>query len=63
MRAKYLGGGFLRGVPARDLTAAEVATHGKEKLLNSGLYAIIEKSKQKNPPTHNKRASGASENK
>lgn len=38
----YTGGGykgFLRGVPARDLTAEEVKQHGgEERLLESGIY-------------------------
>ena len=35
----YIGrGAFLYGVPARDLTDKEVKKHGKDKLLESGLY-------------------------
>jgi len=38
---KYLGNGFLIGVPARDLTQAEVEALGIDpaELLASGLYA------------------------
>jgi len=37
---RYLGGGFLPGVPARDLTDDEVAQHGgAERLRATGLYA------------------------
>jgi hypothetical protein len=36
---KYLGRGFLPGIPARDLTTAEVKIHGKDRLLASGIYA------------------------
>ena len=35
---KYIGGGFLQGVPARDLTEDEVRKYGKSRLLQSGLY-------------------------
>lgn len=37
---KYIGkGDFLPGVPARDLSEAEVTEHGAKRLLKSGLYA------------------------
>lgn len=36
---RYLGGGFLRGVPARDLTDAEAAHYGIGRLIASGLYS------------------------
>lgn len=35
---KYKGGGFLRGVPARDLKDDEVARYGYSYLVRSGLY-------------------------
>ena len=36
---KYIGTGFLPGVPARDLSDAEVEQHGgEETLIASGLY-------------------------
>lgn len=35
---KYLHNGFLRGVPARDLTDEEAKQYDVEKLTNSGLY-------------------------
>lgn len=39
---KYIGsGGFVVGVPARDLTDDEVKLFGKARLLASGLYAEI----------------------
>jgi len=48
---KYIGKGFIVGVPARDLTEEEVKIHGKGKLLSSGLYKedkkIIVKSDEK----------------
>jgi len=40
---KYIGDGFIPGIPARDLSAEEVKQYGGEKyLLSTGLY---EKSK------------------
>lgn len=38
---KYLGGGFIRGVPARNLTDDEVKKFGKARLLKSGLYKEV----------------------
>lgn len=35
---KYLHNGFLRGIPARNLTDEEVKQYGKKRLLDSGLY-------------------------
>ena len=35
---KYKGGGFLRGVPARDLKDFEVEKFGYSYLVRSGLY-------------------------
>ena len=35
---KYLHNGFLKGVPARDLTDEEVKKYGRKRLLDSGLY-------------------------
>jgi len=35
---KYLGTGFLAGIPARDLTAEEVEKFGEKFLLSTGLY-------------------------
>jgi hypothetical protein len=37
-RLRYIGGGFLPKVPARDLSAEEVRKFGLEKLLKSGIY-------------------------
>ena len=34
----YIGPNWLVGVPARNLTAAEVKLYGKDRLLASGLY-------------------------
>lgn len=35
----YIGNGaFLPGVPARDLSAAEVKKHNEQELIASGLY-------------------------
>lgn len=39
MKLKYVGGGFLPGVPARDLSAEETEQHGgAQALIASGLY-------------------------
>lgn len=35
---RYKGGGFIPGIPARDLTAEEAERYGYELLLASGLY-------------------------
>lgn len=37
-KLRYIGGGFLAGVPARDLSAGEAKIYGLERLLASGLY-------------------------
>ena len=43
MRLTYVGGGFLPGVPARDLSEDEAAEYGgAEALLACGLYAADE---------------------
>jgi hypothetical protein len=34
----YRGGGFIVGIPARDLEGDEVKKYGKDRLLKSGLY-------------------------
>lgn len=39
---KYLGKGFLRGVPARDLKDDEVRKFGANYLLRSGLYGLVD---------------------
>ena len=39
LKLRYLGGGFLPGVPSRDLSSDEVKRFGYNKLMNSGLYA------------------------
>ena len=38
---KYIGGGFLRGVPARDLKDFEVLKYGFSYLVRSGLYLPV----------------------
>ena len=55
---KYTGEGSLPGVPARDLTYAEVKTFGEAELLNSGCYI-----KTKPKPTANKMITDKPENK
>lgn len=38
---KYLGGGFLPGVPARDLTDEEARQYGIKKISKSNLYKHV----------------------
>jgi hypothetical protein len=38
---KYIGKGFIPGIPARDLTNSEVKYFGKDRLLASKLYVEI----------------------
>ncbi len=46
-KLKYIGDGFLPGVPARDLSAEEVEQHGGAKaLIASGLYAAEDEKKE-----------------
>lgn len=40
--ARYLGGGFVPGIPARDLTGEEIALYGREMVEASGRYRIEE---------------------
>jgi hypothetical protein len=45
---KYIGNGFIPGIPARDLSDDEVKKHGGVKLLlSTGLYAKPKKEKKK----------------
>ena len=47
---KYIGNGkYLIGIPARDLTHAEVRHFGKTRLLASGLYIEPKAAKVKPP--------------
>ena len=55
----YIGGGFIHGVPARNLSDEEVKQHGKARLLASGLY----KEPAKPKAAENKADQGAQENK
>ena len=44
MKVRYIGnGGFVVGLPARDLSAAEVKKYGLSRLLGSGLYEEIKR--------------------
>jgi hypothetical protein len=38
---KYVGNGWIDGVPARDLSDEEVKSYGKKRLVESGLYIEI----------------------
>jgi hypothetical protein len=40
--AIYLGAGFVPGIPARDLTQAEVKRFGVSNLKKSGIYTLME---------------------
>lgn len=43
IKLRYVGAGFLPGVPARDLTEDEVKAHGGlRELKASGLYADVD---------------------
>ena len=44
---RYKGNGFIAGVPARDLTEAEVKKFGKDKLIQSGVYQEVRKPRPK----------------
>jgi len=44
---KYVGKSFIVGIPARDLTDEEVKRFGKQKLLDSRLYAEAHKKNHK----------------
>ena len=45
-KLKYRGGAFIFGIPARDLSAAEVVKYGGvEKLVSTNLYELEEKPK------------------
>lgn len=47
-KLKYVGDGFIPGIPARDLTDEEVKQYGGEKkLLATGLYEKAEKQPDK----------------
>lgn len=39
LKMRYLGGGFIPKVPARDLSAVEAQHYGINRLIASGLYA------------------------
>lgn len=39
---RYIGGSFLPGVPARDLTDEEAERYGVARLIDSGLYILAE---------------------
>lgn len=39
---RYIGPGYLLGVPARDLTDEETARFGAERLVATGLYVAVE---------------------
>ena len=44
---KYNGKGFVKGIPARDLTDEEVKQYGERRVLASGLYEKVKERKVK----------------
>lgn len=61
---RYVGGGFVHGVPARDLTDEEADAFGREWLLKTQLYVDEpDESKVKPAPAANKKGAGPTENK
>jgi len=60
---KYVGGAFLPGVPARDLTREEADSHGVAWLLTSGLYVRVSQPVEKPKPASDKSLRGGYENK
>ena len=43
---RYTGQGFIKGIPARDLTDAEVKKFWRERLLATGIYIEKRPAKQ-----------------
>lgn len=42
---KYVGNGWIHGVPARDLTDEEAKFYGVKQLIDSGLYVKVKDKK------------------
>jgi hypothetical protein len=51
MKMLYKGGGFIVGVPARNLSTSEVNKYGDKRLLASELYYYEQKKKQTRRPS------------
>lgn len=49
-RLRYKGGGFVPGIPASDLSQAQVDKFGLERLLATGLYEDVDPPKPKKAP-------------
>lgn len=60
---KYIGKGFIVGLPAMDLTDAEARAIGLKKIKASGLYKKVKDSPGKPKPEENKAQAPPSENK
>jgi hypothetical protein len=60
---RYVGQGFLPGVPARDLNQAEAVKFGVSRLVNSGLYVKVRQPASKPSPSTDKALPGGAENK
>ena len=59
MELKYVGKGFLPGIPARDLSKEEVEKlGGKDALIATGLYAEFPKKAPKKSSTHKSTSKG-----
>lgn len=43
---KYLGGGFIAGVPAKNLTNEQAKQYGVKRLLASGIYELVKDKKK-----------------
>ena len=58
---RYKGGGFIRGVPARDLKDDEVQVFGIHYLLRSGLYELVKPEPEKEPDGNQEESAPAAE--
>ena len=47
---RYKGGGWLAGVPSRDLSEEEATKFGVARLISSGLYERVEEDLEIEPP-------------
>ena len=47
---RYKGGGWLPGVPSRDLSEEEATKFGVARLISSGLYERVEEDLEIMPP-------------
>ena len=52
---KYLGGGYVPGIPARDLTQDEAEVIGNELIKKSGLYQLMPDEESKEKPAEKRK--------